>query len=224
MEDLFSSQMAKSLVEQISEALANAIIDGHLKPGEPLIEQVLQKQFGVSRTPIRETFRILEEKGLIVVVPRKGAYVKEITKRDIEETFPVRAILEGYAAAISIDEINESQLDEMARCIEVMEKSASANNFVIFRKSHYEFHRVFIKASRNELLINLLENLLRKALWFRFSFLYFHENYQFSIEKHKEILRLFRGRDPVKVESAVKGHIEMGKESFLKYLNEVHMD
>lgn len=86
------------LVENIYEILTDAIVKGVFKGGDQLVEAELRKQFGVSRSPIRESFRILEKKGLVEILPRRGAFVKKITARDIEEHFPVRSILEGLAA------------------------------------------------------------------------------------------------------------------------------
>lgn len=121
---VFSLETVKSLVEQICEALTNAIIEGRLKPGQPLTEQSLQKEFGVSRTPIREALRILEAKGLVTVIPRKGAWVKQIEKKDIEETFPIRALLEGYAAKVAVERMTPDDLDRMRRHLDEMERSA----------------------------------------------------------------------------------------------------
>ena len=76
------------LGEQVSQILTEAILEGLLKGGDQLVEAELQKQFGVSRSPLREAFRDLEKKGLVVIVPRKGTYVKQISRKDIEENFP----------------------------------------------------------------------------------------------------------------------------------------
>lgn len=220
MENAFNPQMAKSLVEQICDALTNAIIEGTLKPGEPLTEISLQQTFGVSRTPIREAYRILERKGLLEVIPRKGTYVKVISEKDIVETFPVRAILEGYAARLAAEKMTDAQLAEMDVCLKEMVKSAQENNFRSFMLNHYDFHRCFISCSGNDLLKDILDILLEKAIWFRCSFLYFHQNYSFSIDKHEEILGLFMKRDKDGVGMLVKEHIEVAKDNFLAFVRQ----
>ncbi|MFO7971698.1 MAG: GntR family transcriptional regulator, partial [Desulfobacterales bacterium] len=90
-----------SLVDQISQALRESILTGRIKGGDQLLEDKLKDEFGVSRTPLREAFRILEKEGLIEIMPRKGSFVRGITRQDIEENFPVRAILEGLAARLA---------------------------------------------------------------------------------------------------------------------------
>ena len=78
----FSPQV---LTEQISKVLAEAILDGALTPGTKLLETELQQQLGISRSPLREAFRDLEKKGLVVILPRRGTFVREITPRDVQE-------------------------------------------------------------------------------------------------------------------------------------------
>jgi DNA-binding GntR family transcriptional regulator len=76
----FSPKYSISLVEQITEFLTQAIMDGQFESGERLVENELQRRFGVSRSPIRESFRVLEKKGLVNNVPRKGTYVRKISR------------------------------------------------------------------------------------------------------------------------------------------------
>ena len=87
------------LGEQVSQILIDAILQGSLKQGDQLIEADLQQHFNVSRSPLREAFRDLEKKGLVEIIPRRGAFVRTVTTKDIEENFPVRATLEGLAAS-----------------------------------------------------------------------------------------------------------------------------
>lgn len=80
----------KPLREVVFENIRKAIIEGVLKPGERLMEIQLSEQLGVSRTPVRETIRMLELEGLVVMLPRKGAYVANISKKDLMDILEVR--------------------------------------------------------------------------------------------------------------------------------------
>ena len=88
----------KPLREVVFENIRKAIIEGVLKPGERLMEIQLSEQLGVSRTPVREAIRMLELEGLVVMLPRKGAYVANISKKDLMDILEVRVGLEGLAA------------------------------------------------------------------------------------------------------------------------------
>jgi DNA-binding GntR family transcriptional regulator len=86
------------LAQQVSQVLTDAILDGRLASGEQLVETKLQAEFGISRTPLREAFRELEKRGLVEIFPRRGAFVRQLSRQDIDDNFPVRAALEGLAA------------------------------------------------------------------------------------------------------------------------------
>src|SRR5512137_2238156 len=100
----------KSLTDQVYEFLSNSIIEGRIKPGEKLLENELCHQFGISRSPLRECFRILEAEGLINISPRKGAFVREFDRQDLEDVFPVRAVLEGLAARLAVKNIGDKEI------------------------------------------------------------------------------------------------------------------
>jgi len=105
------------LGEKVSQILTDAILEGILKQGDQLVEAELQKQFGISRSPLREAFRDLEKRGLVVIVPRKGTFVKAITEKDIRENFPVRATLEGLAARQAFSNMTAKELKELRRAL-----------------------------------------------------------------------------------------------------------
>jgi DNA-binding GntR family transcriptional regulator len=124
----FTPKYTVSLVEQIAEFLTNAIIEGELETGERLVENELRRRFGISRGPIREAFRILEQNGLISNIPRKGAFVRKITQKDIEENFPVRACLEALAARLAVSHLTPEHFAEMKLNLARMDEASKKNN------------------------------------------------------------------------------------------------
>lgn len=210
------------LADKVSETLSQAILEGVLKGGDQLFEVKLQARFDVSRSPLREAFRDLEKKGLVVIVPRKGTFVKTVTRKDIEENFPVRASLEGLSAKIAFTHMAEDDLEALKRAFRHMEESAEAGEAKGFMKHHSTFHEIFIKASKNDVLIRLLENLRMHSMWYRFSYQYYKEDFQKSLAIHHRILNLFQNReaDPNEIETLVKRHIQAGMDRFLVYLEE----
>ncbi len=207
-----------SLVEQITEFLTTAILEGRIENGQRLVENELQRQFGISRAPIRESFRVLEKSGLVVIVPRKGTYVRKITQKDIEEHFPIRASLEGLAARLAISHMEPKDLEKMESILSKMVGAASKNDFRTYFKFHSEYHEIFINASKNDTLIEILENLRRQAVWFRFSYLWHQENYEYATRVHREILDFFMKKDADRLEALVKEHILVALNRFLQFL------
>jgi DNA-binding GntR family transcriptional regulator len=214
----FSPQYSLPLVEQISEFLTQAIMDGQFESGERLVENELQRRFGVSRTPIRESFRILEKKGLIHAVPRKGTYVRKITQKDIEENFPVRANLESLAACLALPHLTLTEIGKMKTYFSKMTEAAQNNDFKSYLKYHTQYHDVFIQASRNDTLIEILENLRSQAIWFRYSYLYVQESYEYAITVHRKILDYFIKKDAGRLEALVKEHILIALNRFIQFL------
>jgi DNA-binding GntR family transcriptional regulator len=215
----FSPQYAVPLVEQITEFLTQAILDGQFLSGDRLVETGLQRQFGVSRSPIRESFRVLEKKGLVTNVPRKGTYVRNITQKDIEENFPLRANLESLAARLALPLLTAQDMERMESHFSRMAQAAQANDFKSYLKYHLHFHDIFIRASRNDTLIDILDNLRSQALWFRYSYLYIQESFEYAIEVHRSILDHFKNKEADKLETLVKEHILIALNRFIQFLN-----
>ena len=217
MED-FKPKFPVSLVEQIEDYLTNAIMEGRLKTGDRLVESELQRKLGVSRTPIREAFRILEKNGLIITIPRKGAYIREITLKDIKENFPVRAWLEGLAAKLAVENMNENDIDTLREKLAGMEEAVKNNDFNMYFKHHNEYHEVFIRASRNDTLIELLKYLRQNNLWYRFTYRWHQENFEYALSVHSRILNLFIDEDEDAVEHLVREHIMQNVDRYVEYL------
>ncbi len=207
-----------SLVEQITEFLTTAILEGRIENGQRLVENELQRQFGISRAPIRESFRVLEKNGLVVIMPRKGTYVRKITQKDIKENFPIRARLEGLASRLAISHMESKDLKEMESTLLRMTEAANENNFKTYFKHHSRYHEIFIDACGNDTLIEIIKNLRRQGVWFRFSYLWHQENFEYAIRIHREILDLFAKKDAEGVEALVKEHILIALERFLQFL------
>jgi DNA-binding GntR family transcriptional regulator len=216
----FSPQYPALLVEQITQFLTNAIIEGRIQGQQRLVENELQRAFGVSRAPIRESLRILKENGLVVSFPRKGTFVRKITQKDLEDNFPIRALLEGLAARLAVSHLNSEDIERMESALSQMTNDAKENDFLSYRKHHSEYHQTFINASDNASLIGILDNLRRHSIWFRFTYLYFHEAFEYSLRAHREILDLFKKKDANQVEVLVKEHILVGLNPFLQFLRE----
>jgi DNA-binding GntR family transcriptional regulator len=209
------------LVEKLSETLTEAILEGVFKEGDQLIEVDLQKQFGISRTPIRESFRVLEKKGLVEVVPRKGTFVKRIFPRDIEEHFPVRSVLEGLAAKQAYQNISAGTLEMMERALARMKIAAENEDTKNYWKQHVLFHEAFIDSCGNQLLINLVKMLRMQIMWYRLAYQYYQEDFKKSYRTHEGILGLFKNKhtDPAKLEAVVRHHIDEAVTKFMGYLD-----
>ncbi len=209
-----------ALSTHVADILSQAILQGDLKGGEQLVEAELQDQFNISRSPLREAFRMLENKGLVTIISRKGTFVKLVSRKDIQENFPVRAALEGLAAKEAFLNMTDEGLAQMAVTLSKMEKAVKAENAKNYYDHHIEFHEIFIRLSCNELLIYLLKTLRMHNLWHRYSFKYYQADLEKSFQIHQRILDLFQNKNtkPKGIRDLVEQHVRDARNHFLSYL------
>jgi len=209
----------RSLTDQVYEYLSESIIEGKIEPGEKLVEKDLCQKFSISRSPLRECFRILEAEGLITINPRKGAYVTGFSRKDVEDVFLVREKLEGLAAKLAIRNLTEKDVTALDDLIIKMDEAIKKRETKSFLQLNDLFHNIFIKASNNEILEKTLKS-LAKGIWFRIPFLYFQSPsaLDLSNSKHKEIVEAFKKKDPVSVERSVEEHMEHSRNHLLSSL------
>jgi DNA-binding GntR family transcriptional regulator len=112
------SKSAAPLRKQVVDELRQAIIAGRLQPGARLIERALIEMLGVSRTVLREALRQLESEGLIAVLPNKGPVVRELTLDEAKDLYSIRAVLEGLAARLFVENADDAQIDRLAAALD----------------------------------------------------------------------------------------------------------
>ena len=208
----------KSMVDQIYISLFNAITAGALEPGCRLVEQDLQKDFEVSRAPIREAIRLLEADGLVVVDAYKKKHVRNLTREDLVDNIPVLACLESLAARLATAKITTEQIDELEGINQEIQQAFSAGNFSKCAELNFAFHRVFLKVADNKALHRAIRSIVKSTLWLWLASQYYKNNaiIPSSIEEHALILESFRSKDVHLVETRVREHIENVLERFLK--------
>ena len=131
----------RPLRDLVFEALKEAILTQKLHPGERLLESELAVELGVSRTPVREAIRRLEQENLVVMIPRKGAYVAGISLKDIHEVYEIRAALEALALELAAAYITDEELAELARQVseeEAMTEDGRLNEIIFIDSSFHD--------------------------------------------------------------------------------------
>jgi DNA-binding GntR family transcriptional regulator len=191
----FNPQYSTSLVKQTTDFLTNAIIEGRLPEGQRLIENELQRKFGISRGPIRESLRILEKNGLVISIPRKGTFVRKITQEGMEEIFPIIAVLQGLAARLAVSHLNNDEIVKMELALSKMVEAAKKRDIKRYVDHHSQYHQTFIYASKNNTLITIIENLRHQYIWFTSKYLHVKESFEYGIRAHREIIDLFIKKD-----------------------------
>ncbi|NLC68778.1 MAG: GntR family transcriptional regulator [Clostridiaceae bacterium] len=198
----------KPLRDIIFTTLREAIIMGELKPGERLMEVQLAQKMGVSRTPVREAIRKLELEGFVIMIPRKGAHVAKLSVKDIMDVLEVRASLDGLATSLAAERIAESELKELRQVQSQFDSYVEKDNLQGVIKKDVEFHDVIYKASKNDKLIQISNNLREQVYRFRVIYLKDFRSTKEVIREHMEIYQAISNRDPDAARKAAEKHIK----------------
>ncbi|EAT15596.1 GntR family transcriptional regulator [Desulfuromonas acetoxidans] len=210
----------QTLREKILENIRDAILKGSLKAGERVSEPDLAERYGISRTPIREAFRQLESEGYLTVVPRKGAVVTALTERDVEEFYSIKSILEGYAARLAAEKLTDKDIDRLKTINTRLAKLASAGDVKTFFRVHNEFHEQFIRASGNEKLLELIQQLLKKFDRLRIASLSLPGRMEISVQEHEKIIDAFESHDGDTADRLVRKNAAYGGQVLLQSMTE----
>lgn len=143
----------KPLRDRVLDALRDAIVSAELKPGEPLIELELSAQLGVSRAPLREAIQILSREGLVETMPYRGAIVRNLSRRDIEELYSLRSVLESFAVQRIIERNDAEQVTRLRTVFESMLTAAQGGDLKAVNNIDREFHDTLIELSDHNLLV-----------------------------------------------------------------------
>lgn len=196
------------LRDVVYKTLRQAILRGELKPGERLMEIQLANKLGVSRTPIREAIRKLELDGLVLMIPRKGAEVADISEKSLRDVLVVRKALEELAVQLSCEKIGKAQIAELKDAAREFEKIIKSNDVTQIAEADVRFHDVIYLATDNQKLIQLLNNLGEQMYRYRVEYLKRPEVYPQLIEEHEEIIRQIEKREKEKAAEIVCRHID----------------
>lgn len=213
----------KPLRELVFESLREAIILGHLRPGERLMEIQLAEQMGVSRTPVREAIRKLELEGLVVMVPRKGAYVAGLSIKDIADVFEIRKALEGLAAELAADRISDEEIENLERVLHRLADAADQKNFDTFIEVDTEFHAILFQAGRNERLSQIINNLREQIHRFRITSLSMPGRMTAAVEEHRKIVEAISQHDLDEAKRLAQEHIENAENTIMEIIRNGEM-
>lgn len=195
------------LRDVVFNTLRQAILRGELEPGERLMEIALAQKLGVSRTPIREAIRKLELEGLVVMIPRKGAEVACITEKDMRDVLEVRGTLEELAVSLACRNMNEEIINELAMANKVFEAAVVSKDVVRITDADVSFHDVIYKATDNQRLIQIINNLSEQMYRYRLEYVKDARSHSILISEHADIISKLRSKDDEGAKLVMKQHI-----------------
>jgi DNA-binding GntR family transcriptional regulator len=198
---------SRLLTSKVADKIREFIILGKFKPGERLVESKLAESLGISRQPIREAFRILELEHLITLIPRKGAYISEISLQETKEIYEIRAMIEGFAAQLAISHITQKDLSRLELIVDLMEKSIREDNLEKVIQYNLSFHQKIVSLSKNGNLAKVYRSMLLPVIRYQKMGLSLHSSWVVSLEEHRRILEALNSRDIKRAEEMCRNHV-----------------
>lgn len=205
----------KPLRELVCENIRQAIVDGTFNPGERLMEIQLAEEMGVSRTPVREAIRKLELEGFVVMIPRRGTYVADISIRDITEIYEIRTCLDELAAGLAAERITDEELAVLNNYLEETDKYATDEDWDKIVKADTAFHDLIYTASRNGRLRSVINNLREQLTVIRSRTFKYPGRLLESLAEHRRLVEAIADRDVEKAKQAARTHIENAEHTLM---------
>lgn len=196
-----------SLGGKVFQQLKNSILAGEFENGAELREIALAKKLGVSRTPVREALRQLEQEGLVEIYPNRGAYVKGITYKDVEDIFRIRARLEGLCAEMAVSSITQEQLDKLDEIILLSKFYEEKKDMEHLLNMDSQFHEVLFESCGSKMLEHQLKDYHQYVQKARLRSLKRQERAKKSTHEHEEILQAIKEKNAQKADELATRHI-----------------
>lgn len=198
----------RSLHETVTARLRDLVVEGHLAEGSRIVEKQLCERLQISRTPLREAFKVLAVEGLIEIQPNRGAIVRRIEMREAKEMLSVIAVLEASAGQLACEHATDAEIADIRamhdRMMELFAKRERLPYFGLNQSIHLEIVRI----GRNEVLRRLHGQLHARMKRIRFRGNDIPDNWAAAVADHEKIMAALEARDGPRLSALLKQHLD----------------
>ncbi|GAA4429689.1 GntR family transcriptional regulator [Acidovorax lacteus] len=199
--------VALPLHDEAARRLREEIFAGQLVPGSFLDEAVLCERLAISRTPLREALKVLVAEGLLRHEPRRGCFVAQVTERDLDEIFPVIALLEGRAAFEATRNAGAADVAALQALHDRLQEHAAASRIPEYYEANHSIHEAFITLADNRWLAQVIGDLRKILRLARLQQLHAPGRLQQSLAEHLAVFAALRAGDSLAAEQAMRTHL-----------------
>ncbi|WP_297747915.1 GntR family transcriptional regulator [Hydrogenophaga sp.] len=199
--------MLNSLHDEVATQLRERIFAGQLVPGSFIDEPALCNELSISRTPLREALKVLTAEGLVRHEPRRGCFVSEVTERDLDEIFPVIALLEGRCAHEAAVNASDAELAALEQLHERLERCARARLINDYYEANFAIHEAIITLANNRWLAQVIGDLRKIVKLARLQQLHAPGRLEQSLSEHLAVFAALKARDAEGAEAAMRTHL-----------------
>jgi DNA-binding GntR family transcriptional regulator len=211
-----SFRHSESLSIKVANYLRRSIVQGEFLPGERLNELLISTRLSISRSPVREAFRILESENLVDIHSRRGAFVKRLSYKEVEEFFTVLSMIEITAIRLAVNNMNANSKKELKFIIQQLEKCLATNDIEKYKNVSMRLHYFVIRATGNSLFVRLHNYLAPQRERLGRIIFMDQNNTVKSMKEHLAISKALLRSDGEKAELLLKNHIGEGTKRVLK--------
>ncbi len=204
------------LAVQIADAVRDMILEGELKAGEKVRENLLTEHFGVSRTPLREALKILASEGLLELIPNRGAIISRDTIEEIKDAFPVLASLEGVAGELAAINATDTELAHIDALTRRLRKTFEDRDRPEYFRINQEIHEAILAATKNEILIRTHASVARRIHRARYQANLTASRWNEALREHEDIAAALTRRDHAGVNQQLRNHMTNKLSAILK--------
>lgn len=209
----------RSLHDELVDRLYEMIVDGSLAAGNKVPERDLCETFGVSRTPMREALKVLAAEGLVSLEPNRGAWVTQISLKELEEVFPVMGVLEALSGELACQRITDAEIDRIRGLHQEMAAHYKVRNRPEYFQANQQIHEAILDAARNKTLAQQYRMLAARMRRARYLANMSETRWEKSLEEHEEILHALEKRDAQALAQILKDHLANKFETVREWLS-----
>lgn len=204
----------------IAAKLRTAICEGQFSPNERLIEQDLANKFKVNRAKVRTALAVLDQEGLVVIEPNRGARVRVMTGREALEIAETRCALEGMLAALAAKRATPADCARMRELVDAMAACVNAGDLLKYSDINGDLHAVIYAISGNETARNLLAGLKSRVVRFQFRAILIPGRAAQSLQEHRDIIDAICAGDADRASRAMQNHLSIARDALQHVIDE----
>lgn len=197
-----------SLHHELTDRLRDMIVEGRLAPGMKVPEKELCLQLGVSRTPLRESLKVLASEGLILLSPNRGAAVARLTREEITEIFPILGALEALAGALACERVTPADIERLTSLQMQMAAHFAADNLPAYFKCNQAVHAAILEIAGNAALCAVHNSLSLRIRRYRYAANLAKTRWREAIDEHQSILDAMSSRNASEISRLLRAHFE----------------
>ena len=197
----------RTLAAQVQERIREAILKQTLKAGERIDQNKLAEQLQVSMAPIREALKGLEAEGLVMIQPRRGAFVVEVSISDMDKLYFTRGLIEGEAIFHAVPNLTDAHFDELQEMIDAMRRATSINDITTYIGLNHQFHVRIYGVLDNPHLMQVIQTLWERSELYRYRYMFMTRDTESIHQEHDGILEACRLRDQKLAKERAQEHI-----------------